>query len=47
MLKEFSSDPYYQIGIVSFGLNTCGTSLPAVYTRVTNYLSWIKNHMKP
>ena len=47
ILKEFSSDPYYQIGIVSFGLKLCGNGVPAVYTRVTNYIPWIERNLKP
>ncbi|KAL7858072.1 hypothetical protein AOLI_G00181740 [Acnodon oligacanthus] len=29
------------VGIVSWGSNTCSTSTPAVYTRVTKFRSWI------
>ena len=33
-------------GIISFG-DGCGKpKLPGVYTRVTSYLKWIKNHME-
>lgn len=35
-----------QIGIVSFG-NKCGEpAYPGVYTRVSEYIDWIKNNMK-
>ncbi|XP_070509267.1 trypsin-1-like [Chironomus tepperi] len=34
---------YTQIGIVSFGLNKCGTiGFPGVYVNVYNYLDWIE-----
>ena len=34
-------------GIVSHGLKDCGSeALPAVYTRVTHYLSWIQKNME-
>ena len=40
-----SSIPYV-LGIVSFGIS-CGTSLPAVYTRVAFYNEWIAQHVWP
>lgn len=30
-----------QVGIVSFGVNDCAASYPSVYTRVTDFYSWI------
>lgn len=39
---------YYLIGIVSFGSKQCGKfAIPAVYTQVSQYLTWILNHLKP
>ena len=38
---------WYQMGVVSFGSKKCGLGKPAVYTRVTAYLDWIKDNMKP
>lgn len=44
--KSVSSGPKHQqfalIGLTSWGIG-CGQNLPAVYTRVSNYLDWIKN----
>lgn len=31
-----------QIGVISFGVESCTKSVPAVYTRVTSYLKWIE-----
>lgn len=43
-----NSDVYYLEGIVSFGVPTCGKGrVPGVYTRITNYMKWILDHMKP
>ena len=34
--------PWFQIGIVSFGSSLCGIEIPAVYTRVTKMMDWVK-----
>lgn len=46
-MQEFASDPWYQVGLVSFGLEKCAKGLPGVYTRITHFLPWIKSNMKP
>jgi len=46
-VREFSSDPWVQIGLVSFGTTKCGRGVPGVYTRVTNYLPWIDSQLRP
>ncbi|XP_050356534.1 phenoloxidase-activating enzyme-like isoform X1 [Nymphalis io] len=39
---------YQIIGIVSFGPTPCGMeNVPGVYTKVYEYLPWIRSHMKP
>ena len=44
--KQLSDDPWYQVGIVSFG-DECGeANVPGVYTRVEAYLSWIENNLE-
>jgi len=40
-------EPWYQVGIVSFGTMECGIGSPGIYTRVTAYLDWIAEHLKP
>ena len=45
--REYSDDPWYQIGLVSFGAVKCGTKdIPGVYTRVEAYLPWIESNLE-
>ena len=48
VFREFSSDPWYQIGIVSFSAGVkCGKkNLPGVYTDVESYLDWIESKLE-
>jgi len=36
----------YQIGLVSFGTETCGVGIPGVYTKVAKFLPWIAKNLK-
>ncbi len=45
--REASSSPWYQVGIVSFGTLECGIGVPGVYTRVSAFIPWLKQNMKP
>ncbi|XP_033226885.1 spaetzle-processing enzyme-like [Belonocnema kinseyi] len=39
---------YYLIGVVSFGAKHCGESdTPAVYTKISKYVTWILDNMLP
>ena len=42
-----SEEPWFQIGVVSFGPKQCGSGLPGVYTKITEYLSWIEENLEP
>ena len=45
--REFAGEPWYQIGVVSYGTGKCGVGEPGVYTRVDGYLDWIESKLKP
>ena len=38
---------WYQVGIVSYGPERCGTGVPGVYTNVASYISWIRRNLSP
>merc|ERR1711892_847448 len=38
--------PWIQAGIVSFGSKYCGSGRPGVYTRVEQYVSWIRGRLE-
>ena len=40
------TEPYYLVGVVSFGSRNCGTGKPTIYTRVESFLPWIKENIK-
>jgi secreted trypsin-like serine protease len=47
LTQQDYEDPWYLIGIVSYGTPRCGDGIPGVYTKVTNYLDWIEKNLKP
>ena len=43
--RKFS--PWYQVGILSYGVG-CGTNgVGSVYTRITSFLPWIESKLEP
>ena len=48
MLKYFLSKFKIFSGVTSFGSSFCGErSRPAVFTRVSEYIDWIREELKP
>eukprot|EP00092_Neocalanus_flemingeri_P029387 GFUD01031904.1.p1 GENE.GFUD01031904.1~~GFUD01031904.1.p1 ORF type:complete len:569 (+),score=93.67 GFUD01031904.1:60-1766(+) len=39
------SEPWYLIGIVSFGSRKCGAGQPGVYSRVDSFVPWIRKNI--
>ena len=37
--------PWYFVGIGSSGSRFCGSGKPRIFTRIANYLLWIRKHM--
>ena len=46
-IRESTNDPWELIGLASIGPNQCAREVPRVFTRVTNYLTWIESNLKP
>ena len=50
LYREVLGDPWYAVGIVSTGIEYGGTrctgTRPAIYTRVSGYLDWIRSNME-
>ena len=45
--REYTSSPWYQVGIVSFGYgDQCGSKYPGIYTKVGGYLDWIEKNLE-
>eukprot|EP00092_Neocalanus_flemingeri_P015778 GFUD01017082.1.p1 GENE.GFUD01017082.1~~GFUD01017082.1.p1 ORF type:complete len:578 (-),score=97.32 GFUD01017082.1:48-1781(-) len=43
--KLDGSEPWYLIGIVSFGSRECGAGQPGVYSRVDSFVPWIRKNI--
>ena len=44
--RKHADEPWNQVGLVSYGTDTCGIGIPGVYTKIEGYLDWIENHMQ-
>ncbi|KAF7459499.1 Hypothetical predicted protein [Marmota monax] len=44
--KKNNKTKWYQLGIISWGVNCGKKDIPGVYTKVSNYLLWIKRVTK-
>ena len=47
LYRSDSYSPWYIIGVVSYGSSNCGNGNAGVYTRVTKYIDWIEENIKP
>jgi secreted trypsin-like serine protease len=45
--RDGAQEPWYLIGIVSYGTNDCAIGRPGIYTKVTSFLSWIEKNLEP
>eukprot|EP00088_Acartia_fossae_P044349 TRINITY_DN4702_c0_g1_i5.p1 TRINITY_DN4702_c0_g1~~TRINITY_DN4702_c0_g1_i5.p1 ORF type:complete len:449 (-),score=40.10 TRINITY_DN4702_c0_g1_i5:66-1412(-) len=45
LLINDEDSSWIQVGVVSFGNRNCGSGSPGVYTRVSEYIPWIKRNL--
>jgi len=45
-LREESEAPWFLLGVVSYGDSACGLGIPDVYTKVSEYIDWIKENLR-
>lgn len=41
IFTQHEDERWYLLGVVSFGTNTCDSSLPGVYSRLTSFIPWL------
>lgn len=44
-IQKEGGQPWYLIGLVSFGSKNCGDGRPGIYTRVSTFIPWIEDTM--
>jgi len=47
LITRSAKDPWFQVGVVSFGASECGNGVPGFYTNVVPYLPWIEKNLEP
>ena len=47
VFREFSDDPWYQVGILSSFTGKFDEKKPGVYTKVEPFLPWIESKLEP
>ena len=47
LMKRADLNSMVQLGVVSFGKKECGSGVPGVYTRVADYVPWIRRSLRP
>jgi len=45
--RDSIDDPWFQVGVVSFGARECGNGTPGFYTKVAEFLPWIEKNLEP
>ena len=45
MAREDDLSVWQLVGVVSAGTKRCGLGAPAIFTRVTNYMPWIRENL--
>ena len=44
--RKNSDEPWFQVGLVSYGKSVCGVDSPGVYTKISSFVPWIEANMK-
>lgn len=45
VMYENTNKRWYLMGVVSFGRRCAAPNTPGVYTRITLFLDWIRDHL--